>query len=155
ARPGRRPDRPPSAAGTMWRHPPGHRSRRALVRFELHAARPAGTAPHVRRPMKTTSAAHRAALRRRWYEQGWYGQETLGRAQQLGAAQHPATRIVFHSDQRPGSLTLGEAHDRAQRMAGAFHGLGLVQGDVLAVQLPNWTELAIAHYAAMALGLVL
>jgi acyl-coenzyme A synthetase/AMP-(fatty) acid ligase len=105
--------------------------------------------------MMTISAVHRASLRRRWYEQGWYGDETLGRAQQHGAEVHGATRIVFHSDQRPGALTLGEAHDRAQRMAGAFHGLGLVQGDVLAVQLPNWTELAIAHYAAMALGLVL
>jgi acyl-CoA synthetase (AMP-forming)/AMP-acid ligase II len=103
----------------------------------------------------TDSTEARAALRRRWYDEGWYGDATLADVQGRGASVHRETRIVFHSDERPGTLTLGEAHDRAQRMAGAFHELGLRQGDVLAVQLPNWSELAIAHYAAVALGLVL
>jgi acyl-CoA synthetase (AMP-forming)/AMP-acid ligase II len=105
--------------------------------------------------VETNLAKVRAALRDRWYAEGWFGTETLGSALRAGAVAYADTPIVFHSDQRPGALTLGEANERAQRMAGAFHELGLREGDVLAVQLPNWTELAIAYYAAASLGLVL
>jgi acyl-CoA synthetase len=40
-------------------------------------------------------------------------------------------------------------------VAGGLHALGVREGDVLAVQLPNWVELAVAYYAAVSLGAVL
>jgi acyl-CoA synthetase (AMP-forming)/AMP-acid ligase II len=97
----------------------------------------------------------RAALRQRWYDEGWFGDLTLDAALRAGAQQFPDARLVFHSDLRPSALTLAEADERAGNVAAALSQLGLQRGDVLAVQLPNWAELAVAYYAAARLGLVL
>ena len=52
-----------------------------------------------------------------------------------------------------GSLTYGEYYAAVQRLATHFLALGLTSGDVIAIQLPNWIEFAIAVNAAMMAGI--
>ncbi len=49
-------------------------------------------------------------------------------------------------------LTYGEYYRRAQKLAAHFIGLGLGADDVVAIQLPNWTEFAVAMNAAVLAG---
>jgi acyl-CoA synthetase (AMP-forming)/AMP-acid ligase II len=51
-----------------------------------------------------------------------------------------------------GRLSYAEYYRRAQRLAAHFIGLGLTADDVIAIQLPNWSEFAIAINAAMLAG---
>ena len=50
-------------------------------------------------------------------------------------------------------LTYREYERRAKRLASSFVKLGLTSDDVIAVQLPNWSEFAIAINAAMLVGI--
>ena len=49
-------------------------------------------------------------------------------------------------------LRFGEYYRRAERLAAHFVGLGLGADDVVAIQLPNWSEFAVAVNAAMLAG---
>ena len=97
----------------------------------------------------------RAALARRWYDEGFHAEETLRDKIEQGAAAFPDTPLIFHSDDHPGVITLSELHRRGQELAGALYALGLRKGDAVAIQMPNWVEGAVAYHAAAALGLVL
>ena len=77
--------------------------------------------------------------------------DMLGR----GATQHSNTPVVFHSSVYPERLTISEIHARAAVAAANLHRLGIVAGDAVAVQLPNWPQTAVAYYAIAALGAVL
>ena len=50
-------------------------------------------------------------------------------------------------------LRYGEYYRRAERLAAHFVGLGLGADDVVAIQLPNWSEFAVAVNAAMLAGI--
>ena len=50
-------------------------------------------------------------------------------------------------------LTYGELYRRVQRLAAHWHHLGLTRADVIALQLPNWSEFVVAVNAAMMLGI--
>lgn len=52
-------------------------------------------------------------------------------------------------------LTRREAWDQALKLAGFFAARGLVPGDVIAFQLPNWIETAIVALAARMMGIVI
>ena len=51
-------------------------------------------------------------------------------------------------------ISYGELLARVNRLAGALHGLGLKQGDRLALLMNNCPEFIISFYAAMKLGLI-
>lgn len=53
------------------------------------------------------------------------------------------------------SLTYAELRDRGARLAAGLAGLGIVKGDRVAVQLPNWTEFLLIAVALGRLGAVL
>ena len=95
-----------------------------------------------------------AAQRKRWYEAGIYQRRTLADEMRDGAAAHPDVRMVFHSDANPAEASLRDLRQRSLELAGALHGLGLGPGDVVAIQVPNWLEGALAFQAAMTLGVV-
>jgi acyl-CoA synthetase (AMP-forming)/AMP-acid ligase II len=107
----------------------------------------AGMSPGVR--------AARAAFDARWRDAGHHRGVTLAEALAGGARTHGETPITFASAVRPAVQTVAAIQARAQVVAGALHGLGLREGDAIAVQLPNWPETAVAYHAAAALGLVL
>ena len=50
-------------------------------------------------------------------------------------------------------LSFGEYFRRAKRLAAYFVQLGLTSDDVIAIQLPNWSEFAVAVNAAMLVGI--
>jgi acyl-CoA synthetase (AMP-forming)/AMP-acid ligase II len=95
-----------------------------------------------------------AQQRARYYEAGFYGQTTLADEMRAGAAAHPNVRMVFHSSTHPAQATLREMHARSLALAGSLHSLGLQPGDVVAIQVPNWLEGALAFQASMILGVV-
>lgn len=64
-----------------------------------------------------------------------------------------ATKVLLTEGDR--QLTRGEAWDSALRLSAFFRARGLVPGDVIAFQLPNWTETAIIALAARMSGLVI
>jgi acyl-CoA synthetase (AMP-forming)/AMP-acid ligase II len=52
-----------------------------------------------------------------------------------------------------GRLTYRDYENRAKRLASYFIGLGLTSDDVIAIQLPNWSEFPVALSAAMLVGI--
>lgn len=99
-------------------------------------------------------AAARRALAERWRREGLHDAETLPAALARAARESPDVALVLHSAQRPGHLTLADLDRRARRVAHALHRRGIGPGDVVAIQLPNWEEAAIAYAAVALVGAV-
>ncbi|MFI4894216.1 MAG: AMP-binding protein [Phycisphaerales bacterium JB058] len=97
-------------------------------------------------------ATARAALAKRWRESGLHDDETLPEALARAARDTPDVYMLFPSEARPGRLNMRDLDERARRMASALAERGLASGDVVAVQLPNWEEVAIAYLAVAMLG---
>jgi cyclohexanecarboxylate-CoA ligase len=81
--------------------------------------------------------------------------ETLAAAVLRGAATYPSTALVWASESRPAESTLSELVADARRVAAALQRRGVGPGDVVAVQLPNWYEGAVAQAAVALCGAVL
>ncbi|HTO40017.1 MAG TPA: AMP-binding protein [Rhizomicrobium sp.] len=90
-----------------------------------------------------------------WYADGTYGHQNLAAAMDEGARLYGDCETIFHSDTRPGRVTLASLHARSVKLAGALYALGVRQGDVVAVQIPNWIENVLAYQAAMQLGAII
>ena len=68
------------------------------------------------------------------------------------AKRDPERPLVF--DPRVGRFSYGQVARRVERLATALHRQGLVPGDVVPVQLPNWLEFVELHLALTAIGAV-
>lgn len=99
-------------------------------------------------------APFRAAMEDEWRRLGFHRGLTLSRELELGARNYPGCRLIFDSKSRPGELTLPQLVARSRHMSGVFYALGLREGDVIAIQMPNWSETAIAYGAAAFLGAI-
>ena len=71
------------------------------------------------------------------------------------ASEHDTAKCIFSSAVRPVNATVGALVSDAERVAGALQGRGIGRGDVVAVQLPNWYEGAVAQAAVMLCGATL
>jgi acyl-coenzyme A synthetase/AMP-(fatty) acid ligase len=100
-----------------------------------------------------TIDADRAARRAYWRAQGVYADFTYADAFAIGAERFADTRVTFHSKVRPASATVAETYEASERLASAFHALGLGRGDRIAVMLPTWYDAALAYIAALKLGM--
>ena len=96
----------------------------------------------------------REMLASRYHEQGVYGRLTLAEAMHAGADARPDVEMIFHSEAHPARARLGDMHRRSLELAGALQQIGLGPEDVVAIQVPNWLEGALAFQAAMILGVV-
>lgn len=92
---------------------------------------------------------------------GWWGEETIDTRFRANAAATPARLAVADPPNReeidcvaPRRLTYGELAREADRIATGFLEAGLSKGDILAVQLPNTTDLVAVYLAAWRTGLV-
>jgi acyl-CoA synthetase (AMP-forming)/AMP-acid ligase II len=101
-----------------------------------------------------TIARDRAERCAYWRAQGVYADFTYADAIREAVAKGGAQRLVFHSKLQPADATVAEMDAVAERVAGAFHALGLRAGDSIAVMLPTWREATLAYLAAFKLGLV-
>jgi acyl-CoA synthetase (AMP-forming)/AMP-acid ligase II len=99
--------------------------------------------------------ADRQLLRQRWYDEGFFGSDTVPQRMAAGAVSHPNVKMVFHSTEHPGAADLATIYSRGTALAQGMFALGLQPGDVIAAQVPNWLEGAITYSAAMQLGLVI
>jgi acyl-coenzyme A synthetase/AMP-(fatty) acid ligase len=115
-----------------------------------------GTSSIALRPdeMYRTSALRRvrADLAARWRRDGRTVGRSLAEQAELAASVHATTRLVFPSAERPSQLTLSDLWDRARTVGAGLAARGVGPGDVVAVQVPNWAEAAIAYVATAATG---
>ncbi|WP_299561623.1 AMP-binding protein [uncultured Mycolicibacterium sp.] len=95
-----------------------------------------------------------AELVRRYEEAGWWTRETLGDLLATGLAAAPDAGFRVHSDVRPYAGTFAEVEHGARRLAAGLRARGVGPGDVVAFQLPNWVEAAMAFWASALLGAV-
>ena len=66
----------------------------------------------------------------------------------------PDTGFVVHSAVRPFAGTFADVELQARRLAAGLRDRGVGPGDVVALQLPNWMEAAVAFWASAFLGAV-
>jgi acyl-CoA synthetase len=93
-------------------------------------------------------------LTKRYVDEGWWTQETLGDLVAGGLAANPTTAFHVHSAVRPYSGTFRDVERHARRLAEGLRSRGVGAGDVVAIQLPNWMEAAAAFWASTFLGAV-
>ncbi|WP_312163989.1 AMP-binding protein [Phenylobacterium sp.] len=98
----------------------------------------------------------REHLRRRWYEEGFYGTKTIGDVLREGAAAFPHAKRSFYSSERPErEFTLQEGYLLSSGYAARLQKLGVGPGDVVAVQMPNWWETVMLSQAVILAGATL
>lgn len=88
----------------------------------------------------------------RYRAEGHWRDATLVDAARAAVAEDPSRILLIEGDVR---LTRGDAWEKALRLAGFFIARGLVPGDVVAFQLPNWIESAILALATRMIGIVI
>ncbi|GAA5051992.1 AMP-binding protein [Nocardia callitridis] len=91
-------------------------------------------------------------LAARYEAEGWWTRETIGELLARGLAAAPETSFRVHSKVRPWAGTFGDVELVARRLAGGLRSRGVEPGDVVAFQLPNWTEAAAVFWASAFLG---
>ena len=96
-----------------------------------------------------------AELTKLYQQEGWWTQETLGDLVAQGLAAGPDTGFHVHSEVRPYAGTFAAVEHDARRLAAGLRSRGIGAGDVVAIQLPNWREAAVAFWAASFLGAVI
>ncbi len=96
-----------------------------------------------------------AALRDRWYSQGWYSPRTCIDAFKSAAVEHGRRPVVFVTGGRDSTATVGQMHHTARSVAAGMQRLGIRPGDAVAVQLTNRIECAVAYQAVLLCGAVL
>lgn len=92
------------------------------------------------------------ALATRWLRAGHWQPGTLADVAREQTAADPTRTLLIEGDRH---ITRGEVYDDALRLAGYLRERGARPGQVLALQLPNWSESAVIVLAARMLGLVI
>lgn len=87
---------------------------------------------------------------RAFLDSGQWSETTSNERFEELARTHPDKLAIVDGDVR---LTYAEYFGKCQRLAAHFIALGLTEEDVIAVQLPNWSEVAIVLNAAMLAGI--
>ncbi len=102
----------------------------------------------------TPSRVIPAELRNRYESEGWWTAETLGAQLSNALAAQPDSIFRIYSEVRPYTGTFGDVERIARRLAAGLRARGVVAGDVIALQLPNWMEAAATFWASALLGAV-
>jgi acyl-CoA synthetase (AMP-forming)/AMP-acid ligase II len=96
-----------------------------------------------------------AALRSRWLAAGQWTDETFPQLAGRGLAANGGARLSVRSQVRPYDGTIGAVADAGRRLAGSLKARGIREGDVVAFQMPNWSETVACFYGLLYLGAVL
>lgn len=88
----------------------------------------------------------------RYRSAGWWEGRTLLEDFDVAVARRPSATAVVGPDGR--RMSFAELDEESRRVAASFMAMGLEQGDVVSVQLPNWIEFVTVHLAATRLGAV-
>ena len=95
-----------------------------------------------------------ADLARHYRDIGWWNDETLADIACGGMVRSSSVPFRVRSRVRPFRGTIGDVADQARRLAATSRRRGVVAGDVVAFQLPNWAEAVACFYGMFALGVV-
>src|SRR3979409_79761 len=90
-------------------------------------------------------------LAARWRRAGLWGDETFASALARRVRATPEREALTDGSRRLSYCELAEGIDR---MAARLRALGIGQGDVVTIQLPNWLEFAFVFFALERLGAV-
>jgi len=93
-------------------------------------------------------------LVRRYLSEGWWNDVTLGTTVADGLSSMRDVAFRVHSEVRPWRGTFGDVDRAARSLAASLRARGVVPGDVVVFQLPNWVEAGITFWAAAYLGAV-
>jgi acyl-CoA synthetase (AMP-forming)/AMP-acid ligase II len=96
-----------------------------------------------------------ADLGRRYREDGSWTDESLGAFLHRLIEANSGLAFRVWSRMRPFEDRMGRVYERGLGLAGGLRRLGIGPGDVVAFQLPNWSEAAETFYAVSALGATL
>ncbi len=91
------------------------------------------------------------AMAARWRGAGLWGDETLATVLARRVRETPEREALTDGTRR---LSYRELADGIDRMAARLRALGIGQGDVVTIQLPNWIEFAFVFFALERLGAV-
>ena len=97
-------------------------------------------------------SADLAALRQRWYREGFFGDRTFGTEIERAAKDFPELGFVFASETEQRRVNFPEVYELARAAAGGLQRLGVGPGDIVAVQVPNRLELVVSYYAIFLTG---
>lgn len=93
-------------------------------------------------------------LRRRYVEEGWWTDNTMGEMVAEGLAAMGDSKFSVHSAVRPWRGTIRDVDQVARRFAGWLARNNIGPGNVVVFQLPNWVEAAITFWGATYAGAV-
>jgi acyl-CoA synthetase (AMP-forming)/AMP-acid ligase II len=88
----------------------------------------------------------------RYRAEGWWTDDTLGTMVAAGLDRMRDVELRVHSRVRPWSGTFAEVDRAARSLASTLAAGGVRPGDVVVLQLPNWTEAGIAFWGAAYAG---
>ena len=91
------------------------------------------------------------AMAARWRSAGLWSDETLATVLARRVAERPDREVLTDGTHR---LTYRELAQAIDRMAARLRALGIGQGDVVTIQLPNWIEFALVFFALERVGAV-
>ena len=90
-------------------------------------------------------------LVKRYVENGWWTDETLGGMVARQLAAHPAAQVAVWSRTHGWQGSYADVEAEARRVVALLRERGIEPGEAVAFQLPNWRE-AVVSFAALALG---
>jgi len=93
------------------------------------------------------------AARERYYQAGYWQDQSLGQLITASVAVHPDKTAV--ADASGQQISYRELEDKAARFAGFLKARGVGLGDVVTMHLPNWWQTAVVTFAAFKLGAVI
>ena len=87
----------------------------------------------------------------RYTKGGYWGSDTICGILERTAAAHPDREVLFDGQHR---WSYGDLLGSVNRVAAALAGLGIGEGDVVTIQIPNWVEYAAVFFALERIGAV-
>jgi acyl-CoA synthetase len=93
------------------------------------------------------------AARERYYQAGYWQDQSLGQLIAASVAAHPDKAAV--ADASGHRISYRELDDKASRLAAFLAARGVGVGDVVTMHLPNWWQTAVVTFAAFKLGAVI
>ncbi len=102
--------------------------------------------------ISVTRSGHNAELEASYWAAGYWREETLVDVARRRVVENPERTLVIEGE---AVLSRKEAWTQALQLAGFFRARGLVPGDVVSFQLPNWTETVVIALAARMMGLAI
>ncbi len=91
--------------------------------------------------------------KRRYYERGWWRDETIADVWAKQAEKHPDKTFV--TDDQGASLTYRQIDEISDAVAAWLHSVGITAGDVVTFQLPTWAEFCPVFIGVAKIGAVM